>query len=163
VAEVVGAYDRDVGALNLAWAKAHGAACPEPGEGGSAYAGSAACQDCHDEAWATWQATKHSRAFQALEQKQKALHLECVGCHVTGWQRPGGVCRLDALSADNHGVGCESCHGPGARHAASPEKVKLSAKVAESTCVGCHDRENSPHFAYDSYLPLVLGPGHGKR
>ena len=163
VAEVVAAYDRDVGALNLAWAKGHGAACPEPGPGESGYAGSGACQDCHDEAWSTWQKTKHARAFTALEEKQKSLHLECVGCHVTGWQRPGGVCRLDALAAESHGVGCESCHGPGARHAESPEKVKLSAKVAEATCRGCHDRENSPHFDHGSYLPLVLGLGHGAR
>ena len=163
VAEVVSAYDRDVGALNLAWAKAHGAACPEPGPRESGFVGSATCKACHGEAYATWEKTKHARAFAALEEKQKSLHLECVGCHVTGWQKPGGVCRLDALSAANHGVGCESCHGPGARHAAQPDSVRLPAEVAESTCRTCHDRENSPHFQHGAYLPLVLGPGHGAR
>ncbi len=163
VAEVVAAYDRDVGALNLAWAKAHGTACPEPGPEGAGFVGSATCRGCHGEAYATWEKTKHAQAFVALEEKQKALHLECVGCHVTGWQKPGGVCRLDALSAANQGVGCESCHGPGGRHAQMPQAVKLPAKVAESTCRTCHDRENSPHFDHGTYLPLVLGLGHQAR
>lgn len=163
VAEVVAAYDQDVGQLNLAWAKAHGASCPEPGPQGSGFAGGATCRGCHAEAYATWEKTKHARAFAALEEKQKALHLECVGCHVTGWQKPGGVCRLDALSAANPGVGCEACHGPGARHAERPTVVKLPAKVPESTCRTCHDRENSPHFNHGTYLPLVLGLGHQAR
>jgi len=25
----------------------------------------------------------------------------------------------------------------------------------------CHEAANSPHFNYDTYLPGVIGPGHG--
>ncbi len=40
--------------------------------------------------------------------------------------------------------GCESCHGPGSKHADDPEKVKpmqfdkVSAVEASATCTGCH-------------------------
>lgn len=163
VAAVVAAYDADVGALNLAWAKAHGTPCPEPSPGQGAFVGSSTCGSCHAEALATWQRSKHSQAHAALEAKGKGLHLECVGCHVTGWMKPGGTCRLDGLQGAPQAVGCEACHGPGSLHARAPSRANIRREVPESTCTGCHDRENSPHFQWGAYLPLILGPGHGAR
>jgi hypothetical protein len=163
VAAVVAAYDADVGALNLAWAKAHGTPCPEPSPGQAAYVGTATCGGCHAEALGTWQRSKHAQAHAALEAKGKALHLECVGCHVTGWMKPGGTCRLDGLQGAPQAVGCEACHGPGSLHVRAPARTNIQRDVPESTCTGCHDRENSPHFRWSTYLPLILGPGHGAR
>ena len=52
--------------------------------------GSEACQSCHAEAYAWWKSTKHGRAYATLENVHKEFNLSCVGCHVTGYNQPGG-------------------------------------------------------------------------
>jgi hypothetical protein len=159
VAAILTAYDRDVGALNLAWAKAHGEDCPPPEKGKAAFVGTAECKECHAEAFPVWERSKHAHAFETLEAQSKQLHLDCVGCHVTGFQQPGGVCRLDKLEARKD-VGCESCHGPGSLHVAEPSSDNIGLGNQKEVCVGCHNLENSPHFSFDTYLPKVFGKGH---
>jgi hypothetical protein len=161
VRSVVTGYDRDVGALNLAWAKEHGRECPAPEVGAPHFVGDEACRDCHSEAFPIWEKSKHHDALATLEKKGKALHLDCVGCHVTGWQQPSGVCRIDKLAG--HGqVGCESCHGPGSSHVEDPDSAgNIRNRKDAKICVGCHDPENSPSFDYGKYLAQIIGPGHG--
>ena len=161
VKEIVTAYDRDVGLINVAYAEAHGRDCPSPEKGEAGVVGSAACLGCHPAAATFWQSTKHAIAYKTLQTEGKNNHLDCVGCHVTGWQKPGGVCRIDKTDGRT-GVGCESCHGPGSLHVAAPTKATIARAVPAATCVGCHDRENAPHFAYDTYLEKIVGPGHGR-
>ncbi len=161
VKAIVTAYDRDVGLLNLAYAKEHGHDCEAPGPNRSGYVGSAACAACHAPGYALWQQTKHAKAYAALENEGKNHHLDCVGCHLTGWQKPGGVCRIDQTTGRTE-VGCEACHGPGSAHVRTPTKLNITREVGAATCVGCHDHENAPHFSYEAYLPKVLGPGHGQ-
>nr|WP_224365327.1 multiheme c-type cytochrome [Hyalangium versicolor] len=161
VQEVVKAYDRDVGQMNLAWAKEHGEDCPAPKKGEAAFVGTAACQECHAETMPLWEHSKHSHAWATLEEKGKQYHLNCVGCHVTGYEKPGGVCRLDKV-AGRQGVGCESCHGPGSLHAEDPTPKNIVRNPGRELCVTCHNPENSPHFDYATYLPKILGPGHGQ-
>jgi hypothetical protein len=161
VQAIEAAYDRDVGLLNLAWAKTHGKACEPPGLAGSGFVGSAACIGCHPFAAKVWRATKHTRAYASLEEKGKQYHLDCVGCHVTGWKQPGGVCHIDDTDGRRE-VGCESCHGPGWRHTQMPVKEHIQRAKEPTACTGCHDRENSPHFDFQAYLPKILGPGHGQ-
>lgn len=158
---VVKAYDADVGKMNLEWAKAHGQDCPAPEKGQAAFVGSAACQECHADAFPLWEASKHHESWKTLEGVGKQFHLNCTGCHVTGWERPGGVCRLDK-TAGRESVGCESCHGPGSLHAEDPSKDNITAKPGQAVCVTCHNRENSPHFDFATYVPKILGPGHGQ-
>ncbi|WP_404370157.1 multiheme c-type cytochrome [Corallococcus coralloides] len=157
---LVKAYDANVGQLNLAWAKAHGQDCPAPPKGQAGFVGSAACEDCHADATAVWQRTKHHHAWETLEEVGKQHHLNCVGCHITAWQKPGGVCRLDKV-AGREDVGCESCHGPGSQHVDAPSPATIVGKPGEAVCVTCHNTENSPHFDFATYLPRILGPGHG--
>ncbi len=155
------AYDVDVGLLNLAWAKAHGQSCEPATVERPGLVGSALCVACHPEAGAVWQRTKHPHAYASLAAKGKQHHLDCVGCHVTGWRQPQGVCRIDE-TAGREEVGCESCHGPGSPHLANPIKGTIARPALKrDVCVGCHDLENSPHFDFDTWLPKVLGPGHG--
>lgn len=161
VKAIVTDYDRDVGQLNLAWAQAHGHDCESPPQTGAGFAGSSACVGCHAAAAKVWQATKHAVAYQALEAVGKNNHLDCVGCHLTGWQQPGGVCRIDRV-AGRAEVGCEACHGPGSKHVAVPTKATITRAANVTTCVRCHDRENAPHFVFDTYLEKTLGPGHGR-
>jgi uncharacterized small protein (DUF1192 family) len=158
---VVAAYDADVGRMNLAWAREHGQDCPPAEPGRPAFAGNAACAECHAEAFPVWEQSKHHHAWETLEEVGKQFHLDCIGCHVTGWERAGGVCRLDRV-AGREDVGCESCHGPGSLHVEDPAEDNILARPGEAQCVGCHNRENSPHFDFATYLPRVLGPGHGQ-
>lgn len=154
------AYDRDVGLLNLAWAKEHGKACDPPDLGREGYVGSQACVGCHPDAARVWKPTKHAQAYATLEAKGKQYHLDCVTCHVTGWQQPGGVCRIDDVDGRDE-VGCESCHGPGWKHTQMPVKDHIRRGREANTCTGCHDHENSPSFEFESYLAKIVGPGHG--
>jgi predicted CXXCH cytochrome family protein len=158
---LVAAYDADVGRMNLAWAKEHGKDCPAPARGQAAFVGNEPCRTCHEDAFPVWEKSKHSHAWETLEDLGKQFHLNCVSCHVTGWEQPGGVCRLDKV-AGREDVGCESCHGPGSEHADAPSKDNILASPGESLCVTCHNPENSPHFDFATYLPRILGPGHGK-
>ena len=161
VKEIVTSYDRDVGLLNVAWAKAHGRDCEAPTAASPGYVGTSICIACHPAAGAFWQTSKHALAYQTLERAGKNNHLDCVGCHVTGWQKPGGVCRIDKAAGRGE-VGCESCHGAGSGHVAKPTKATIVSAVGATTCVGCHDRENAPHFSFEAYLEKVVGPGHGR-
>lgn len=154
------AYDRDVGLLNLAWAKAHGQDCDAPTLERPGYVGSAACLGCHPDATRAWKAMKHAQSYEALVEKGKQYHLDCVSCHVTGWQQPGGVCRIDKTEGREE-VGCEACHGPGSKHTLIPTKQFIQRAVTPATCTGCHDHENSPSFEFETYLKKIVVPGHG--
>lgn len=162
VAALVAAQNAEIGALNLAWAREHGEDCPPPADGEASFVGNAACLDCHPEAAAVWTKTRHAHAWETLEKIGKQHHLDCIGCHVVGWQEPGGVCRVDRTEGKED-VGCESCHGPGSRHAETGDVKLLRGRADEARCRTCHNAEHSPHFDFATWLPRVLGPGHGKR
>jgi hypothetical protein len=160
VQKVVATYDGQVGQLNLAWAKEHGEDCPAAPKGKPAFVGNEACRDCHEETFAVWDASKHAHAYATLVEGKKQFDLECVRCHVTGADLPGGVCRVDKVEGRKD-VGCESCHGPGSQHVTDPATTNVLARPSAEGCVGCHNPENSPHFDFALYLPKILGPGHG--
>lgn len=154
------AYNRSLQELNLATARPP---TPAP-EGQPRYVGAAACASCHTDAHTQWQTTAHASAYPTLVTREKQFDLECVGCHVTGYRQPGGSTLgfTDTLE----GVQCEACHGPGSLHAAAPTAAApqptIQRSVTAATCVGCHTSEHSPRFDFDSYLPRILGPGHGE-
>ncbi len=135
-----------------------------PVEGQAAFVGMEACRDCHEEAFDIWERTPHSRAYWTLEIVSKNYNLSCVSCHVTGYRHPGG-----AEVVQNEGrrdVQCESCHGPGSLHirARTPaaRRATIRRQVQGSFCATeCHTPEHSDHFDYATYLPRILGPGHG--
>jgi len=161
VEKIVADYDRDVAQLNLAWAREHGEPCPPPARAEAAYVGNEACRSCHPAPFTVYEKTGHSRAYATLESVQKQYRLDCVACHVIGFQQSGGVCRVDQVEKRRN-VGCENCHGPGSLHVAdATAKSVLRPRPGPSVCVGCHTAENSIHFDFAKYLPRVLGPGHG--
>ena len=41
-------------------------------------------------------------------------------------------------------------------------KIGVHREVKEAACLTCHVKEHSPKFTFDSYLPRVVGPGHGR-
>jgi len=132
-----------------------------PREGAADYVGEATCKGCHADAAAFWSTTKHASAYETLSRQFKEFNLDCVGCHVTGYNRPGGstVTHVDSLT----NVQCEVCHGPGSRHAESSGDTDLiTLKPAESVCRSCH---HAPHVADDWDItqawPKIVGVGHG--
>jgi hypothetical protein len=154
-------FDADVGALNLSWAREHGQSCPVAKKGEAAFAGTQTCIGCHAEPGEVWGKTTHSHAYATLEKVHKQYDLDCVRCHVLGVDAPGGVCRVDQTAGRQH-VGCESCHGRGSLHADDPNIAVPVPKPGEQNCRVCHTPENSTAFDFASYLPKILGPGHGQ-
>ncbi len=128
-----------------------------------AYAGTKACGTCHQDELAQWKTTGHAHAWATLVRIKQTGNLDCVGCHTTGFDRPGGIQGLAGIEgfAD---VGCESCHGPGAAHAKNP-KIALDhgKKVPERVCAECHRAQaDQKPFDFEERLPRVLGIGHGR-
>jgi hypothetical protein len=83
----------------------------------------------------------------------------CVGCHVLGFNQPGGY-KDQASSKNLAGVQCESCHGMGSTHDAFSATPR---KVTEQTCRICHTKDVSPGFDYALYLPYVSHQGTGAK
>jgi hypothetical protein len=124
------------------------------------YVGSEACSPCHQQAYAWWREHPHGVAYRTLQERNKEYNLDCVGCHVTGYEQPGGSTVTHNRKGALVNVGCESCHGPGAAHARNPE-VAIVRDTPESTCLTCHNEEHSDLFDYQAYRKTLLVPGHG--
>jgi len=134
---------------------------PPLGPEDTAYVGSAACSGCHDKAYAWWRNHSHGVAYLTLQQRNKEYNLDCVACHVTGYDQPGGSTVTHNLDGALVNVGCESCHGPGAAHAKDPDNVGIPRDTPASTCVQCHNAQHSDLFDYDGYRKTLVVPGHG--
>ncbi len=135
----------------------------EPAPGAASFIGVEACTLCHAEAREVWDKTPHAGAYQTLVKGFKEYNLECVGCHVTGYGKPGGS--TVTHNADLQNVQCEDCHGPGSRHADSPEdKTLIDLEPDPKSCVSrCHHAPHVESFDAKAKMSLVLGPGHGKK
>jgi hypothetical protein len=135
---------------------------PPPQPGAARYLGSSACQTCHFAAYGWWTGHAHGRAYTTLERVNKQFNLSCVGCHVTGYEKPGG-----SSVVHNQGlihVGCESCHGPGSKHVTGSKSgadMAITRTPNEATCRSCHTPEHSDLFEYTSYVARLRAPGHG--
>jgi hypothetical protein len=135
---------------------------PEAPAGTAHYEGSDACKSCHAPAYAWWKETQHGHAYVTLEKRHKQFNLSCVGCHVTGYAKPGG-----ASIVQNEGlihVGCESCHGAGSLHIAEPDTEPargMTKSPAVAVCKECHTPEHSDKFEFDTYVARMRAPGHG--
>jgi len=126
---------------------------------GFAVAGTEACRKCHTEDCDVWQKSNHASAWTSLKTTGSHVDPECQRCHVTGYGMPGGFVSARRSEARVH-VGCESCHGPSQGHVAEPTVHTAHFAQAGNHCTGCHDRENSPKFAYDKYWQQIQ---HGRK
>lgn len=133
---------------------------PPPAPNGGAYAGIATCVPCHAAPKAVWDKTAHARAYKTLSDEFKEYNLDCVSCHVTGYEEPGGssVTHVEKLKD----VQCEVCHGPSSRHVADPKHVHVPVpRPGTDHCTTCHHPPHVHSFDASSKLPEILGPGHG--
>jgi formylglycine-generating enzyme required for sulfatase activity len=157
---------------------------------GATYIGVKKCKSCHFKRWNTWRKTKMAKTFEVLkpgvrsEEKTKlkfdpnkdyTRDPTCLRCHASGFGIPGGyIVPADGDSeakkqaADNAGVTCEACHGPGSIASPVLEEIKenkrtykwaeLEAvgfhKAEVRSCIQCHNasdpgKEPGYHFAYE--------------
>jgi len=176
---LLAAYQRQLESLGLAGL----GLAPVRHPSGRRFAGSAACADCHQEAYDVWASSSHAKALTTLEEQtpRRDGDPECLSCHVVGWapQRyepfEGGFASAAATPHLAH-QGCENCHGPAAAHAAvergdvrasTTERDRLRQELvlsldtpegkqkAVNNCLECHDLDNSPKFDFDEYWPQV--------
>lgn len=161
VQAIVDRHHERVAEGNLEYVRANPKPCPQAPAGHATYVGAATCQSCHSAAYAFWEKTSHAQAYKTLADKKRQYDTQCIGCHVVGYEQPGGACSI-ADTQGRQAVQCESCHGPGSLHVQSggkPDLIRL--KVPEVSCRTCHDADNSPHFNDATYRPQIIGPGHG--
>ncbi len=156
-------YTVEIGRKNLAAQKNKVCAPLKPGE--LHYLGGDSCRDCHPDPAAVYDGTQHPSAYKTLVDKSRQYDIDCIRCHVVGYDQPGGVCRLDKVDGLS-GVQCESCHGMGSVHAASAGDVNMPVpKPGIAQCLRCHTPDNDTRFSQEQYvshyLPAILGPGHG--
>ncbi|WP_158542279.1 multiheme c-type cytochrome [Lujinxingia litoralis] len=148
---------------------------PPVEEGQAFYIGTAQCATCHVEAHAFWEGTAHAGAVATLEERDKAFDQSCIGCHVVGWEQPGGSVlgkityeaelAGQTYTKDLNNVGCESCHGPGSNHRMQPLDASgtpqhILRKPTAEACATCHVDEHSPRFDFDVYVRQITGEGH---
>jgi hypothetical protein len=131
--------------------------------GASGYVGQGECITCHAEEHAFWLTTQHAHAYETLSKQHKQFNLDCVGCHVTGYEEPGGstVAHVEKLMD----VQCEVCHGPGSRHVTNPaERSWIIGHPDLKACASrCHHPPHvKPDWSAEQALLKVIGPGHGK-
>ncbi|RDV40087.1 hypothetical protein DV096_05885 [Bradymonadaceae bacterium TMQ3] len=144
-------------------------------EGQPFYIGTAQCATCHVQAHEFWKGTDHAAAVATLEERNKAFDQSCIGCHVVGWEEPGGSvlgkityeAELGGttFTKDLNNVGCESCHGPGSQHRLQPLDASgtpqhILRKPTEEACASCHVEEHSPGFDFGVYVRQITGEGH---
>jgi hypothetical protein len=157
------AYSREAGVVNVKAAQARPPIPVPPGK--PTYVGVDECANCHAPQVEFWQKSHHAQAFHTLEQSGKQLDYECTGCHVTGWDEPGGSTM--AQNESLRGVQCEVCHGPGSIHVEKEGKdvpSTIARRPAPDLCAArCHTPQHSDTFQMEAYLRDVLGPGHGEK
>jgi hypothetical protein len=163
VRDAIKGYNAAAGEANV---KAAANKLPVPPKKGQAgYVGNEACSDCHQEAVDYWKTTVHAKAWATLVERGQQFDYECINCHVTGWEQPGG----STLSHNENlrDVGCEQCHGPGSIHVDKGGMEKPFAVVrapAKDLCATqCHTKEHSDTFDFTPYMRDILGKGHGEK
>ena len=128
-----------------------------------AYVGSSTCETCHASAHASGDARSHGQAMAHLEGASRE-DVACVRCHATPKTVGLPGTSVDAFRTEE-GVGCESCHGPGARHAETrsvDDIVGLGEScpvcVIEAVCTSCHTSEWDSDWDLDAALKKIRRP-----
>jgi hypothetical protein len=116
------------------------------------YAGSEACGKCHATSYDAWRSSRHAKAVETLHERRSEFDPDCLRCHTLGLDRSGAFFPLAGAPV---AVACESCHGAGAMHAASPT-TRMPQRIA---CVNCHTPEASKGFNEALYWEKIA---HGK-
>ena len=110
------------------------------------YVSATACQQCHQQEYLQWSATRHAFAFETLLKKERYFDAGCLSCHTTGLGYATGF-QIGDQDSTLKGVQCETCHGPGKQHVGNPKKTNIRSGADTSLCLECHDTKHSPGFS----------------
>jgi len=113
---------------------------PEASKKLGSFVGVKTCQKCHSYETNMWEITDHAKAFWTIYFEQFQFYPQCVSCHSTGFQKPGGHQLGIAPLAEMSAVQCESCHGPGSLHVENGGG-SYPSKVTQEGCLVCHNGE----------------------
>ncbi|MBN1907414.1 MAG: hypothetical protein JW927_20210 [Deltaproteobacteria bacterium] len=103
------------------------------------YAGSNACQPCHEDQYNSWKTSKHAAEFKPEQKDTQA----CNACHTT----------VSGMFVENN-VGCEACHGAGEEHAGGGDKTKIVSNKSADICGRCHNGNQSDNTRWtEEYRP----------
>ncbi len=132
---------------------------PKPGADEPFYAGIDACSECHKSERKFWDKTAHHNAYATLSTQFKEFNLDCVSCHVTGYDKVGGstVAHVEKLES----VQCEVCHGPSGKHASKPAVAVPVPRPGSDMCASCHHPPHVHTFDSAAKMAEIIGPGHG--
>jgi hypothetical protein len=124
------------------------------------YLGYSACTPCHADKVTGWKTTPHAKAFEVLKTQgeEKQQNPGCMQCHVVGYDKDGGFIDME-LTPELRDVQCESCHGPGRKHAESMNPEAILGKPEEAACRTCHTEGQDKSFDFKTKSQLV----HGKK
>jgi cytochrome c554/c'-like protein len=114
------------------------------------YLGARACKTCHQETWAAYTESAHSKAFMSIRSKGQSNEPECILCHSTGYRYKQGYSDERPYNKMVN-VQCEACHGYGTEHSRDGKWLAQ----AKDSCVTCHDQKNSPDFDYELYWEKI--------
>jgi|GEM_PF-1609615 len=106
------------------------------------FIGSSHCQSCHPQEYEGWKKGKHSQAFALLDLQKEHGKKDCLNCHALAiWE--GFTSKPVILP----GVQCESCHGPGLKHA---EEGAPPPQIGSWTrCLHCHEANSGVEEAFE--------------
>ncbi|KPK06635.1 MAG: hypothetical protein AMS20_04265 [Gemmatimonas sp. SG8_28] len=142
-----------------------------------AASGFTTCGNCHADLQAAWSATDHAGAWETLQASGHAQSV-CEPCHTVSHNgntavAPAGYAALTANTDERpdsaqlavyHDVQCESCHGPGAEHIATPSAVQplASGLVTPDGCGDCHSGAHHPFVEQWSQSKHAIGSGFSR-
>jgi len=133
------------------------------------YVGSAPCMECHMNEFAVWTRSAHSHAMRTLAAKNAERDPQCVKCHLGDVPRQTWYDDAPPPDEKTLGVGCETCHGGGARHVefarrgANADAVRALAPATREACVRCHVPPNATRFDFErDWRKIAHGRGVGK-
>jgi hypothetical protein len=113
------------------------------------------CGECHQAQYEQWLNTDHARAVETLA-NQKRMDKSCLTCHSLEFRMRGVVTEVK-----KRGVECVDCHAElqdpatAKMHGQRPGERPTTRIVNDTICVRCHDKQNSPNFNLQTYLPKV--------
>ena len=76
------------------------------------YVSAMACQQCHEQEYLQWSATRHAFAYQTLVKKERYFDAGCVSCHTTGFGYPTGFHIADSDTTTREVCSVRPATGP---------------------------------------------------
>ncbi len=129
------------------------------------------CGNCHASFDLDWRQTIHSHAWAGLQSSAGAASY-CEGCHAVSQNgnavdSAAGINALDSADVNRavyYDVQCESCHGPGDAHAATPSATQPLASImaGEGGCGECHADTHHPFVEQWAVSKHAIGGSLGR-